>query len=369
MVVVIIGILAALLLPVIGRALRKGKITQVNSDIHLLDAALTEFKSKYGVFPPSRICLHENPVAFAYGQHTGPLAQVLNATDQRTLVFLKRMFPNFNPTNPASVGLNVYDYNGNGQADNFLTLNGAECLVFFLGGMPQPLMPDVTGGENLVGLLNGTLAQVTTRGVEGFSQNPQLPFGRSAVDTATNGNAAIAVGATQRTASLFEFNPGRLTDLDFDGFWEYYDPATQPPTSSGTFDPDTMPHPYAYFSGYEGQGYNWLALPNALPIPTYDNAWFDAMGNPRGLLWAFSRNATQVPSQVQWWNKQSYQIVAPGINDGLIGHGLITDGNNVPNALVILNPGSTGYDIDQMLSPEMHDDITNFSGGQLEDME
>ena len=70
-------------------------------------------------------------------------------------------------------------------------MNGAECLVFFLGGNSD------TNGTRL-----------------GFSKNPLAPFSES---------------SPNRSGPFFEFQINRFTDLDDDGFGEYGDLLTQTP--------------------------------------------------------------------------------------------------------------------------------------------
>src|SRR5262249_7907739 len=48
MVIVVISLLAALLLPAIGGAVRRAREAAVNAEINQLAQALTDFKSKYG---------------------------------------------------------------------------------------------------------------------------------------------------------------------------------------------------------------------------------------------------------------------------------------------------------------------------------
>ncbi len=70
-----------------------------------------------------------------------------------------------------------YDFNGNGQFDGAYILQGHQCLVFFLGGIPQ-----LTG---------------TAIGTSGFAKDPTNPFVNSSV-------------TSNRQAPFFEFDSGRL---------------------------------------------------------------------------------------------------------------------------------------------------------------
>lgn len=372
-VIAIIGILAAILIPVIGSATRRAQVTQVQSEIRLMEDALTRFRAHYGVNPPSRLCLHEDPQSLPYGEvHTGVSADmnvILQNIDRRTLRFLKRLWPKFSATNPGRARLNYYDYDGNGIPTSFISLNGSECLVFLLGGMPLPLvaMPGQDGSlgtgddvETLMALAapGSSFGLITNRGVEGFSKDPRIPFARSFASD--NPNLGMTFNADQRDAPLFEFDVDRLSDVDGDGFWEYYDPM-HTPVAPGVFAPDSSAHPYVYFSSNEGQVYNLMSVAGS-PLFTFDNAWDVANGQINGIAFPLSRNMASFSEvdQVQWWNDKTYQIIAPG-SDGLIGTGMQNFG------VAVFNPASANYDLDAALTPEMHDNITNFTNGTLQD--
>jgi prepilin-type N-terminal cleavage/methylation domain-containing protein len=352
MVVTIIAILAGLLLPVIGAAQRRGQTARTLSEIHMLETAIAQFRTRYGVYPPSRIHLRENG---KYG-NLGTLGPV----PTRTWQYLARVWPRLNRNAPV-------DFDGDGvipAVNSEVRLNGSECLVFFLGGMPMPYVPDGSGGENLLSIVKQSnpgvsLDDVTTRGLDGFCQNEALPFTRS-TDVLPNGVPVPM--RDKRNAPLFEFDPARLSDVDLDGYWEYYPPGIEPP-KGGAFDPRLQPHPYVYLSGYDGQGYNLVITATGQLRVTHDAAW-GPLQQPIGLRWPISRNdfgatvqtVTTSPSLIQWWNPQGFQIIAPG-TDGLIGTG------TGPGEISVFNPDQ---DI-STLSEEMLDDLTNFSAGSLEE--
>src|SRR5262245_14933310 len=58
-VIVILILLLALLLPAINGALRAGRNAAASAEISQMATALTQFKSQYGVYPPSRVILSE----------------------------------------------------------------------------------------------------------------------------------------------------------------------------------------------------------------------------------------------------------------------------------------------------------------------
>lgn len=352
-VVTIIAVLAGLLLPVIGSAQRRAQTARTLSEIHALETAITQFRSRYGVYPPSRIHLREN------GNY-GNLA-TLGPVPTRTWEYLARIWPRLDRNKQV-------DFDGDGvvnAVNSEVRLNGSECLVFFLGGMPMPYVPDGSGGEELLSIARQSnpglsLDDVSTRGLDGFCQNDPLPFTRS-TDLLANGLPVPM--RDKRHTTLFEFDPARLSDVDLDGCWEYYPPGIDPP-KGGAFDPRLQPHPYVYLSGYDGKGYNQVTTASGQLRVTHDAAWGPLQG-PIGLLWPISRNSfganvrtvTTDPELIQWWNPQGFQIIAPGI-DGLIGSQNVGD-------ISVFNPeqGSTA------LPEQMLDDLTNFSAGPLQDAE
>ncbi len=162
----------------------------------------------------------------------------------------------------------------------------------------------------LVFWLGGLPDRPGSRRLIGFSANPRNPFGNSA----------------SRIAPLFEFDPGRLK-LDDDGVLRYY------PDTGGSGENA----PYVYFRA-GNRGYN--------DHPGFSSATHTEWGSTRPCL------DTRVPldsagTTFDWANRDSFQIRAAGL-DGVFGLG-----REFP----------TGGDYDDA----SFDDITNFSGGTLED--
>ncbi len=226
MVMAIIAILAALILPAIVGAGRTARIAQVQSEMESLKTSITQFKVKFGIEPPSSITIHERAVGTLPampGWSTDPLSRGL----------IKRLWPQFDFSykdqlpNPGE-----FDFNGDGSI-NPVTLDGAECLVFFLGGMV-----DGTSGA-----------------LRGFSKNPRNPF---------------SIDNSSRDGPFFEFiggldpatkSPvGRLVDANSNGLPEYVD-ATPSQTQ-----------PILYFSSYGGTGYRKLDCSPRIASPYYKDA-------------------------------------------------------------------------------------------------
>ena len=164
-VIVIIGVLVGLIAPAIFAAVRRAREAAVRVDITDLEKGISSFKLEFGgIAPPSYIKFPTDP------------ADWNTSTYARSRAIIRRIWPQFN-----------FAVNG---GDTGLTgeLNGAECLVFFLGGVP-----DSSGG------------------LDGFSKNPSQPFKK---------------GGT-RVGPFFNFESGRLTAPDASGndkAPEYLDP-------------------------------------------------------------------------------------------------------------------------------------------------
>jgi general secretion pathway protein G len=255
-VIIIIAILIGLLVPAIVSAVKTANDAATVTEIQAIGNGLEAFKNQYGSYPPSRIMINETiPFAlyttsvsgFANSPITGsgspPPAFWMNQpppadpsgtptpTDitvgmlaQRSAQFLLKYFPRATPPNlNANIGPVLwYDFNGNGTADTgWYYLEGAECLVFFLGGMPFN-----TSGRF---------------GMSGFGSDPTAPFTLFGDPT----QPVLGVPANYslaRKPPFYEFKNNRLVDDNGNGFPSYYDFLSTP--SDGA--------PYAYFCSYGG---------------------------------------------------------------------------------------------------------------------
>lgn len=194
-VMAIIGILAALILPAVNRAMTRARIARVNSEFESIKASITEFKTRFKTNPPSGVTLYEAPASWAS-----------NALHRRTI---KALWPQFN------FALSR-DINNDGDSTDSFVLEGSECLVFFLGGM-------IDGSSGAF---------------RGFSKNPSNP---------------LSIDNGSRDGPFYEFdggiNPstkspvGRIVDTDGDSLPEYLDSL---PSQS---------LPIIYFSSNGGLGY------------------------------------------------------------------------------------------------------------------
>jgi prepilin-type N-terminal cleavage/methylation domain-containing protein len=359
MVLVIIGILLALLLPAINGAMKTARNTAVSSEIGLLAQALASFKSTYGDYPPSRVYLSENglfPVGDTTSLGTGDITK--GALAQRSLIALRKFFPRVvfsTSVIPSQITATFfYDFNGNGTNDGDYILQGDQCLVFFLGGVPSL----------------DTASQ--TYAMTGFAKNPVNPFANPAA-------------ASSRQQPIFEFNPGRLfadpTDVGSKTLGTvaslipgYYDSLSSVPPPTGGTAPLTLNF-YAYFSGY-GTG---IYDPNDVNFPSEQD---DNGVAPIGLTFTYGTTSFASPSPnpysstlsvttsgtVTFQKAQTFQIISAGA-DGLYGVGgqFVAPSSSNGSATVSLPFDSTNtITTDANVRKREQDNLTNFTTGRLQ---
>jgi hypothetical protein len=169
------------------------RISSVRAEISAIESALTSFKQRYGVEPPSHVTLHATEAGWD--------------SDHVSRSRIRQIWPQFDFKTCG--GLKDVPETG-------VHLNAGECLVFFLGGLVDP-----KSGEP------GGFSKSPTRPLEAGGKRDYASFefeGR--IDPLTNRPA------------------GRLCDIDRDGFPEYLD----------LFPGQTKP--YLYISSYDGAGYD-----------------------------------------------------------------------------------------------------------------
>jgi prepilin-type N-terminal cleavage/methylation domain-containing protein len=358
MVIIIIGILIALLLPAIQSSMRTARNAAVTSEISQLATALTNFKSRYGDYPPSRVYLSESgyfPVSNNTSLGTGDIT--VGALAQRSLIALRKFFPRvvFSATAVPSqiTSTFFYDFNGNGKNDGAYILQGDQCLVLFLGGIPTY----DTASE--------------TYGMSGFSKNPINPFQNLTV-------------ASSRQQPLFEFNPSRLFADPFDvasttfgtvasGLPGYYDSFGNVPPPGAGQTPLTLNF-YAYFSAYgtgiyDPNDVNFPSEPDgnqvapiALKFQYGTTSFSSASPNP------YSTSLTVTTSGTVTFEKaQSFQIISAGA-DGLYGVGgqyVAPGANPSANVSLPLDAADTST-TDAQVRIREKDNLTNFATGPLQ---
>jgi prepilin-type N-terminal cleavage/methylation domain-containing protein len=266
-VIVIIGILAALILPAVMGSFRTARIAQVQTEIRGLESAIAQFKANYGIEPPSRIRLFETSAGWtttASGQTLDPITGSPLQNEQertRSIALMNRIWPNFDFNNPSG-----WDFNGDGSIGGSVSLFGPECLVFFLGGAR----------------VGPPFAMI------GFSKNPTNPF------------LGTAGGQESREGPYFDFKSSQLHV------------STNPAAAGALVYFDSLPGqtmPYVYASSYDGRGY--------LPADLLVNATSAFQPYPSNLnLLSPYLAGTGATAQ----KNKSFQIVSPGF-DALYGSG------------------------------------------------
>lgn len=243
MVIVIIAVLVSLLTVAVSSATKNARIASVRAEFSSINGALSSFQVVFGKYPPSQITLYEDPNGWN--------------TDQRSKALIRSLWPqfNFNPSDPAA----FRDINGDGDTTDVLVLTGAECLVFFLGG--------VTGPDGVC---------------IGFSKNPANPFDR----TGTNREGPYLETLTR---------PERLVDVDGDGMLEVLD--SLPGQSA----------PIIYASSNNGTGYNKHAGGHYPDVMVYSNDL--ATPDPRDMTSIYFSPGGSAPL-----NPKSHQLISPGLD-------------------------------------------------------
>ena len=202
-VIAILAVLMGLVTAGVFKYMEKIPYTQTVNDIQQLTMAMETFKAKYGVYPPSSIYL------------SNTLSDFANTGNGASLAYLSAIWPRIN----SGFNAGVIDWSGGqgGIPAGGITLEGDQCLVFFLNG---------PGGAN----------------ANGWSINPTNP-------TQAGG---------PRVGPFFEFPLDRLLPFPhpstgqsaavstmFPSFWDRY---SVPSISKG--------RPYAFFcSGRSAGGY------------------------------------------------------------------------------------------------------------------
>lgn len=246
-VIMIIAILIALIVPALNGVRRRAQMAEVSAEISKIDTAITQFKSDFGVEPPSNLVI----------------PAVGDPWDAVSRSKVRALWPQFNFATNGGLG--------NGTA---LHMNGAECLAFFLGGIPQGTAPALT--------------------VTGFSKNPAVPW---------------TAAGTNRLGPYIEFGVGRFSDLDGDGLLEYLDPI-----------PDQKA-PYLYLAT-QGKNYNRTNDPAAADD-------FDVHGTPTNPL---DLSSLYFDAANRPLNPHGYQLISPGFDGAYGTGGVYVDGNELTGA-------------------------------------
>lgn len=244
-VITIISILLALLMPVLSSLLGRGDEAAVSAEMTQLNQALAAFKAKFGDYPPSYIKIPKQG----------------DPWDAKSRAAIKAIWPQFDFS--ARGGLDALN-----PVPGEKYLSGAECLVFFLGGMES-----------------GTTSAPV---LAGFSKNPLTPW-------------TVAENAD---GPFMEFDFTRLTDVDGDNLFEYLDPYPDQST------------PLLYVSASGGR-YNKSHT---------DPDDYSVFGTAKDMAGLYTQADGKTPH-----NSDSFQLISPGADGEYGSGGPYTAGEDLPS--------------------------------------
>jgi len=261
----ILAILIAVLLPAINSVRSTVSVSSVRTEISQLEAAIAEFKSEYGVSPPSRIHLYENKSGWD--------------ADPSERSKIRGVWGKFDFSQDR-------DFNGDGDSSDFFILKGDQAMVFFLGGSFD-----------------------SVSGFHGFSSNPLRPFGFRTDSSGT----LIREYSSYSVGPFFRFDHDRVRTA-VGATYPFYDNGTLTGDCVAWFPVyvDTIQGqvaPYIYSSSYDSSGYH-----DSYPDLSSDANTSLSVAEVTNGFRAYRRN----PSLM--WNEKSFQIVSPGF-DGKYGEG------------------------------------------------
>jgi hypothetical protein len=353
-VIAIIIVLVSLLMVGVFKALDTAYEAQTRTDITQIAAAVESFKTKYQVsYIPSRLVLCKQWIF--YYQTPGVFKSQLH---QDSLEYLSRIWPRLDWNTLQPGGWNGIDWDNNGSlfmternslgnAGNArqVTLEGDQCLVFFLGGIQPLYVPPPSPPAVLV-----TPATVT-----GFSTNQSNP---------------AQIGG-DRVPPFFEFKSNRLVPLSkwlFDqGRW-VFDQGGNPLLMNDfyAYVDGYGKFPYAYFSSYKtANGYNrYFSFAPGSILVTPGLSDCQSLG-----VWPYAQSgvypvaqATTMPSPI-YLNSQTFQLISAGKKTELgFGPGTVIAGIQQPQGNWIGAPTWTPSNPGPLYQQGFagYDDIANF---------
>lgn len=324
-VIAIIAVLISLLAAAVIKVINKADEVKARKDLSDLQLAIESFKLDRGVdYIPSRFRLRED--LYGYIQNLN-----VDYLDTESWVYLKRAFPKL-PT-PSAPNQVVIDWNGNGVADQAVDLEGHQCLVFFLGGIPGY-------GPNTC---------------QGFSTSPMNPAAQTQdrIGPFYNDFKTDRLVILPTSPVCPAGNPSPSVPNQW--YFSYQDPWSKDPTD---------PNVYAYFSSYGKNNnyhkfYNYYNALAGNPILSdcpylFVEDYANIGGAPVQGLWPYAQKVNlAVP---QYLNSTSYQLFSAG-PDKIFGQGtrLIIQGGVFTTNSYVWTPQNAN-----ILSPKGQDDLSNF---------
>jgi general secretion pathway protein G len=362
-VILIIAILMGLVGSAAFKAIIAANRTRNRTEIGQLQAAVEAFKTRYKMYPPSQIILCEVQSHYFVGGIVGGTFK--SKMHQDSYAFLTSMFPRlgaptaaglWTTTNTPSDGVTAawtgIDWNGDTFQSGDVTLEGDQCLVFFLGGIPSTSAPYTclgfsTNPSNPAYHVEGSIVGGVFVPNGGDIIPPFFDFPSNRLAPL----AGTAIPAVKPYTSILLWRPARSTT-----HFSFYD-------SYGT-------QPYLYFSSYKVKdGYNHyydntttdtFAVNNKDYFPfsdCYSAVGTGSLGSGNS-VWPYLQSAS---SPFPYWNGSTFQIISAGA-DGQFGCGSDPTGTatatvlawSPSNANIFYVNGSVGAD-----------DQSNFSNAPL----
>ncbi len=341
-VIIIIGILSGLITSAVMSARRRAIIASIVTDVKQLEAACENYKSKFGEYPPDFTASPYLPT------YPDPSDGTSTYGEKAVLRHLAKVFPRYVPgvsTGGASTGWPgfVADLKNGWGLD--ITANGnvlspVSALTFWLGG--QPLWKNGTYPTS-------TATPIT--GFNGFSANPLNPFDNS----------------TSRIQPFYDFNLNCLYFYNNPGVGGPQGLAVWP---SRAYDSSNNPtSPIVYFRSNSSTYFQ----DGSATAPKSCNLVFPAIDTRLS-----SKDTAGNFTSLSWVNPQSIQIFSSGMDltYGILGTpGTTTPPPPIPalpsglTGNVLMFPTGENYRNTTVTPPNTnaYDDITNFSGGTLND--
>lgn len=346
LVIVIILVLMSLLISAGAKALTKTRQVRNRSDISGLATALENFKARFGFYPPSRMILCEAYDHYFVGNNraTGRFKSRLHEDSVATL---QRMFPRMKWEDATAIPPRPgVDWNGDGRINPSelieAYLEGDQCLVFFLGGIPGVVRSSPSPAQ-------------WSPSVQGFSTNPGNPAlnsnERIGPFYSFSGNRLVnaVLGPAGTPVPIHDIATAGMTSVSF-MFYSYLDTYGSQGDISAVPGPGGVPQavvpvrsgaPYAYFSSYKSaNGYNRYFADASLAAaglpPTVSDcsqlgkfqpigSWTLLPGIPQPVPWPYAEALpTSANLTYRYINPNSFQIVSAGAN-GVFGPGTNLD--------------------------------------------
>lgn len=313
-VIAIIALLISMLTAAVWKALVTTNRVKLQNEISQLTTAVQNFYSKFGIYPPSRIILCESYDFYFVGNNHNS-GQFKSDLHQDSVTFLQQIWPRitFDFLNrpglaPRWVGI---DWDGNGKlTPGEVLLEGDQCLVFFLGGIPGRDANNIPF-------------------TSGFSTNPQNP----AYHTASNAPGSEVV------APFFEFSSDRLKILPQRvSYILPKDPSLTVSSAHYSYLDTYRVAPYAYFSSFKSRNdYNHYA--KSLIVRGTSGSLLSSDCTSL-FVWPYAEALPTSTTAPRYHNPNTFQIISAGA-DGQFGRG--SDLNGYPQTpTAIWAPAAAG---------------------------